>query len=237
MLRAAAARVARGEGVIQRGPAAGLLIDATGRAAGYVLGTSEPEEQRWLAEHVSAGDVGYDIGANIGFHTLVLANLVGSRGRVFSFEPLPANAAQLRRNVALNGLGNVVVVEAAVSSVDGVVPFDASGADRERGRIVESAAMTVESLSLDLWIARTGVPAPNAMKIDVEGAELDVLAGARETIRRSLPALLVEVHWIGLPFVEYVERELAPLGYIARTLGGGPLSREPARFHASLTLQ
>lgn len=107
-----------GEGTIRRGPGAGLRIDATGTNPGYLLGTADHQEQMWLADHLKPGQTFYDIGANIGFFTLVGAKLVGARGAVVAFEPLPENVRQLERNVAINQLGNVRVVAAAVADID-----------------------------------------------------------------------------------------------------------------------
>jgi Methyltransferase FkbM domain len=72
------------------------------------------------------------------------------------------------------------------------------------------------------------------MKIDAEGAELDVLRGAYDTISSHRPTILIEVHWLGRPFVDYVNETLAPMGYTARTLDGGELPTDAARFHAVL---
>lgn len=111
LLRFVASHVASGEGTIASGPAAGLRIDATGRNAGYVLGTSDFDEQRWLAAHLKPGDIFWDVGANIGFFTLLAARLVGDGGEVVAFEPMPEDVHQLRRNVELNGFQTVAAVE------------------------------------------------------------------------------------------------------------------------------
>jgi hypothetical protein len=70
--------------------------------------------------------------------------------------------------------------------------------------------------------------------IDVEGAELDVLRGMHGVLRASRPALMIEVHWLGAEFVDYIEQELVPLGYRASLLMGGPLPRTSERYHALL---
>jgi hypothetical protein len=74
------------------------------------------------------------------------------------------------------------------------------------------------------------------MKIDVEVAEIEVLRGARDTIRVHLPAIVVEVHWLGDAFLDYLAEELEPLGYRALTLAGQPLPRGFSRYHAVLTV-
>src|ERR1700722_172759 len=97
----------------------GARINLAGSYLGFLTGHAEPEVQRALQDFVEPGQVVYDVGANIGFFTLLLARLVGPRGRVFAFEPMPENAAALRHIVALNGLDNVTVVEKAMSSESG----------------------------------------------------------------------------------------------------------------------
>lgn len=243
VLHRLARRVARGEGVIARGPAAGLRIDASGHNTGYVLGTTEPAEQAWLAENVHAGDVVYDVGANIGFHTLLMARLTGTAGAVYAFEPLPANVERLVKNAGLNDLEHVHVVAAAVGARDGRVSFRTLGNRRDASRVVsarDAAAqpgavdIDVEQIAIDSWIARTGAPAPSLIKIDAEGAELEVLNGAMATIERCRPAMLIEVHWLVRRFAALAAEKLEPLGYVATTLEGQPFPDRPARFHAVL---
>jgi precorrin-6B methylase 2 len=92
-----------------------MKIDPAGANAGYALGTSEPEIQDVFAEHVRHGGVVWDIGANIGFYSLIASRLVGEDGKVFAFEPLPANLDAIARNIALNGVENIEVVGLALS--------------------------------------------------------------------------------------------------------------------------
>ena len=123
VLRAAASRVARGEGVIANGPAAGLRIDATGFHAGYVLGTSDYPEQQWLTKALKPGSVFVDVGAAIGFFSLLAARIVGPQGAVVAFEPFPENATRLRKNALLNHFANLEVNQAAVADVEGAANF------------------------------------------------------------------------------------------------------------------
>lgn len=242
-LRFLATRVVSGEGVIGRGPGRGLRIDATGRNAGYLLGTSDREEQDWLVKNLTLGGVFYDLGANVGFFTLIGARLVGPRGRVAAFEPLPENVAQLRRNVDLNSFDHVTVVAAAVSTESGSTRFgSASGgasSRRHNSRILGPAgrspnSVDVSLVTIDGWREETGAPPPTVMKIDVEGAEIDVLRGAERTIREHRPVILVEVHWLGELFVSYVEEFVLPLGYAAETIDGRAIPIAAVRCHAVL---
>jgi FkbM family methyltransferase len=112
--RRLASRLIAGESTIRHGPARGMRINPGGAHPGYALGTSEPFLQQALVELLSPGDVFYDLGANVGFFTLLAARLVGRTGTVIAFEPDPRNAEALRSN-SLNGLANVGVIELGVS--------------------------------------------------------------------------------------------------------------------------
>ena len=119
-IRRAAARIASGEGVIQRGVGAGLKFRASVPVAGYRLGTTEPELQEALAEHLKKGDVVYDLGANVGFYTLLSARLVGPEGHVYAFEPYPKSAETTRHNLAINGFDHATVINKAVADKPGL---------------------------------------------------------------------------------------------------------------------
>ncbi len=239
-LRAITASAATGEGVIKHGPARGLRIDATGTAFSFVLGTWDAEEQQLLVSHLRPGGVFYDVGANIGFLSLLAARLVGPAGRVAAFEPLPVNAAQLERNANLNGFTNVTLVEAAVSSEAGVAQFDPAN-ERVQARLAENAVaasqglVAVRAVTIDGWRTETDFPLPGLIKIDIEGAEIAALRGAHEVIEASRPVLLIEVHpTVGPAFADYFEGKLRPLGYQATSLTGGPMPLSSERFHVVL---
>ena len=217
--------------MIAKGEAAGLRIDATGFRAGYALGTSDPDEQAWLARSVRRGDVLCDVGAAIGFFTLIGSRLVGDTGSVTAFEPLVGNIERLRANVTMNALANVEIVEAAVAAVSGVGLFGTAG-EWDQAKL-GAGDMEVTVVSLDDHFA--GKRAPDVLKIDAEGSEIEVLRGAAGILSTTGPRILVEVHWLGPDFTDFVERELAPIGYTARKLSGAPLDGAIERYHAVLT--
>ena len=225
-----------GEGVIQRGPGKGLRIDASGRKAGYLFGTSDQEEQRFLSDNLDTGNVFYEIGANIGFFALIGAKLVGRSGQVYTFEPSPQSINQLRKNITLNDFQNVEVQQTAVLDTDGSTTLNLS-TDSGKSSVgpVRSRidSIQVPSVKLDTWV-EDHTP-PDVLKIDVEGAEIEVLKGAMRTIQQFRPLMLVEVHRIGSEFSQYVTQQLAPIGYVGSTLGGDPLpDSDGIRFHAVL---
>jgi FkbM family methyltransferase len=185
---------------IQHGPAAGLwlrLNPRTGRAA--FEGTGEPEVQRALEQHLRPGMNFYDIGANIGFFTLLGARLVGEEGRVTCFEADPEIAARLREHVARNHLSHATVEEKAVWSKQSVVKFSRSNPDvspdRGLGHVADSnetGCIEVQAVSLDEYTC--AFPAPDFLKCDVEGAEVEVFRGARRLLSEKRPGILCEIH-------------------------------------------
>jgi FkbM family methyltransferase len=171
------------------GEGKGLRFNLGRGHPGYLLGASEPLVQQVLTRHLGPGSVFYDIGANVGFLTLVGARLVGPSGAVWAFEPNPETIPVLRRNVALNGFRHVTVVESAV------------GARVGRARLVSddpltahlgTAGVSVDVTTLDAMLEQ--LRPPDLVKIDVEGAEADVLAGMRKTLDEFAPVVICEVH-------------------------------------------
>ncbi len=111
-----AARLRAGSAVVQHGPAQGLRLEAGTGKLSYLTGTSEQFVQERLVSFLAPGMTFYDVGANVGFFSLLAARLVGPGGLVVAWEPVPESASALRRNVASNGFDNVIVDERAVSS-------------------------------------------------------------------------------------------------------------------------
>ena len=234
IIKAATPALTQGEGTIARGPGQGLRFDATGGYPGYLLGTTEPEEQQALAGYLQPGMTFFDIGANVGFFSTLAGRLVGPAGRVVAFEPFPESAQRATRNAQLNGFEHVSVVEAAVGASSGKVNLQLDRSSSHRvGEPGEWDSLTVEQVAIDEWRASAAVPAPDVVMIDVEGAELDVLRGMKDTIATSRPVILCEVHWLGVDFPAFVDEHLVPLGYRLRGLEGDPVSEEE-RWHAVL---
>lgn len=225
-----------GEGVIQRGPGKGLKINASGRRAGYLLGTSDYAEQRLIASILNPGDVLYEIGANIGFFVLLGARYVKPNGFVYAFEPDPKSVDRLRRNVFLNKFQHIDIIEAAVCDQNGTVILNLhpdSGKNTIEPTRTSQNSIEAQSIRLDSWVKNKRPP--DIMKVDVEGAEIEVLQGAMKTVKQFRPILIIEVHGIGVRFSQFVDRHLSPLGYTATTLQGGKLpDHDGIRYHAIL---
>jgi len=162
----------------------------------YRFVTWNPAEYQAFRDAVRPGAVALDVGANVGAYSILLGRWVGAEGRVYAFEPSPETFAGLARHLALNGLAEVVTpVAAAASAATGRGTLSGGGVSGANRLDAGGTGPSVETVSLDDFCAREGV-VPHFIKIDVEGAELDVLRGARETIRRAGEglALFVEMH-------------------------------------------
>lgn len=184
---------------IQAGPARGLwlLLDAR-TAAEQRRGVREPDVQQAIRTSLSAGQVFYDVGANVGFFTLLAARQVGPSGAVVAFEPDPDVADRLRRAAEHNEIPNVTVIEAAIWSRKGVVPFERglTSPDRGVGRVVAASEganrVSVRAITLDEYVAAAAPP--HLVKCDVEGAEVEVFRGALGLLARHRPSVICEVH-------------------------------------------
>lgn len=183
---------------IETGAGAGLRFVVGPGDPLYASGTNELAVQEALRQVLKPGATFLDIGANVGFFTVIAARLVGPAGRVTAFEPVAANARLVRRNVRINRLGNVVVREAAVAASTGeaelVLARYAGGAALAAVGAPPDATrrIRVPTTTIDAEVARGSCPPPDAAKIDVEGAEYEVLLGMEQTLRDHRPVLLLE---------------------------------------------
>lgn len=160
---------------------------------GYWLGSYELDKRLAFEREIGKGAVVYDIGANVGYYSILAAVLVGSGGTVVAFEPLPRNVHFLRRHVTLNHLGQVEVIEAAVSDQGGEAAFDL-GASAAMGHIANEGELTVLMVSLDELLAEGELAPPDFIKVDVEGAEALVLSGAHQLLQDFHPTLFLDTH-------------------------------------------
>ncbi len=203
---------------------------------GYINGCPGPGVQEELLEYLGPGDCFYDIGAHIGFYSLVASRLVGEKGCVVAFEPDPHNITLLRENAIRSRASQIIAVQAAVWSCSGVLPFRRSPPERlrtstRRGHIHSPAqpregpgVIDVEATTLDAFVH--GHIPPTMVKIDVEGGEVDVLKGAQQLLKTN-PVLLCEVHH--LQAASILEDELPRNGYSLKWLKGS--SRFPYPRH------
>jgi FkbM family methyltransferase len=215
----------------------------------YLLGSFEPGTVKAYRNIVKPGQVVLDIGANIGAHTLPLAALAGKNGRVIAFEPTAFAAQKLTANVALNPeLAPRIVLHQVMLVADTDEPLqpalfsswplvEAGGTvhEKHKGRLMDTSG--ARAATLDQMIKELGLTKVDFVKIDVDGHELAVLRGARETLKRFRPAIAIEL----APYIHaehgYSFEELVLLltnaGYIFRELSGsGPLPTAPEMLRA-----
>ena len=150
-----------------------------------------------LVNSLDQNDVFYDIGANVGTYTCFAATKLDSNNTV-AFEPEPKNADRLRENLELNDL-NAEVLQVALSDTNGTVDFALTGDEVGEGEHAiatddDERTLEVETARGDSIIEERGLPKPTVLKIDVEGAELSVLRGLRETLHENCRLVYVEVH-------------------------------------------
>jgi FkbM family methyltransferase len=209
--------IRRHDVIISHGVAAGLRFNAAGANAGYALGTTEPLVQEAVRTMVKPRDVLYDIGANVGFFTVLAARLVGPAGGVVAFEPLPETAKAARRNADLNGFAHVTVLALAVGRRAGAAKLELreeSTWARLANESTTGPTVDVEVVAIDDLVDAGRVRPPNFVKIDVEGAELDVIEGMRRTIIAHRPVILCEMHGTNAAFASLMES----LDYTVRSL-------------------
>lgn len=193
----------------------------------YWLGTYETDLQTSIGELARPGMTAWDVGANVGYVTLLLARAVGPAGRVEAFEPFPANVERLRANVALNGLAEYVRVHpAAAAGISGGLRF-LVGRSNDTGKAEGSAgrqenypdSLEVAGLALDDFVYVEGNPPPQLVKMDIEGGEVLALPGMRRLLAQARPVLLLELH--GPEAARAAWEILTACGYIICRMGRG----------------
>lgn len=169
----------------------------------YVCGSFEPNEFAFLDRVLRPGMVFVDVGANDGYYTLFAARRVGPTGRVVAAEPSSRERAHLQRNLGRNGLDNVTVVPAAIGAISGLADLHlAHGVHAGHNTlgsfahddVVRASLERVAIEPLDAVVARLGLSRVDFVKVDVEGAEARVIAGAANVLSTMRPLMLLEVN-------------------------------------------
>ena len=155
------------------------------------------DEIRFLRRWAEPGGVVLDVGANYGTFALSLAQAVGEGGRVIAVEPTPGTAACLRQSIATNGLSHLELLEVALSDQEGLLHLKLE-ADSELNSLTdgpdnEGNSVEVQSMTLDSMMEERGWPALDFIKLDAEGAEVKILEGGAETLKRCSPLVLFEI--------------------------------------------
>lgn len=210
-----------------------LFVNPTDYAVGHTVartGSYEPEVSATLRTLLRKGMTFVDVGANIGWFSLLGASLVGPTGKVVAIEPNPANVALLHESAQDNGFDYIDVLAVAVGDHPGAVALETDGSN---GRIVQvdeppaepvTASFVVAAYPLDTLLSQVGVSRVDVMKIDIEGAEPLALRGATEMMAVNRPVLISEFYPLALSSSPWGGAEgylkmLRSLGYDLSVIG------------------
>jgi FkbM family methyltransferase len=192
----------------------------------------EPVETALLCKLLSAGETVIDIGAHIGYFTVLFSCLVGEQGSVISFEPEADNYSLLQANVSINGLDNVIIENQALSNRSGVAPLYLSSDHKGDHRLAPTAARDVQKvtlIALDQYLAK-GLQQIHFIKSDTQGHELEVLQGMTQVIERNKdhlccllefsPGLLAAANPEGISnFIDFFDSYQTEIYWISEKIG------------------
>jgi FkbM family methyltransferase len=175
-----------------------MVLDARDSLELSVRGVYEPFQTQLVQAHVKRGDTVVDVGAHIGYYTLLFAKLVGEEGRVLAFEPHPDNFALLQRNVEANGYTNVYLAQKAVAEHTGQSYLYLAEVNLGDHRIYDAGngrkAMPIETVCLDDYLQ--GYEAQiRFIKLDIQGAEVAALAGMSSILNRNRDLKIMLEYW------------------------------------------
>lgn len=177
---------------IKAGPLAGKKwIISSGSK--YILGIQEVYKTDAFVSNFKKGDTFYDIGAHVGYFSAIAASINNGSGEIFAFEPRPMNIKFFRKHMQVNRFLNVRLFEAAVGDCEKEVGFD-PGHGSATGHVCSDGKIKVRQLWIDQMIRDGLISSPDFVKIDVEGAEMDVLRGLKDVISDRRPKMLIATH-------------------------------------------
>ncbi len=158
----------------------------------------EPFETEVFRKNVKKGDVVIDIGAHIGYYTLIAAKIVGKKGKVYAFEPDPKNFQLLKKNVAANGYQNVILINQAVTDRNGISKFylsiPSNTTDHRSYKFKDRIkTISVKSVTLDSFFKQT--QKVNLIKIDIQGGELQALTSGVNLINNNHDIKIITEFW------------------------------------------
>lgn len=180
---------------------------------GCWMGTYERRQCTLFRHLMSEGSVLYDVGAHAGYYALIGSRLVGESGKVFAFEPLPRNLWYLREHIRLNAAHNITVIDSAVCGKSCKMRFRTGSS--VGGHIDTSGDLVVNGVDLD-GLSAQGIPQPDFIKMDIEGAELEALSAAREVLMHKQPIVFLSTH--GSNIHEHCLAYLKDLGYYTKVI-------------------
>jgi FkbM family methyltransferase len=175
-----------------------MFLDSEDSLRLSFYGIHEPMETALAEKEISKGNVVIDIGANIGYYTLIFARLVGESGKVFAFEPDPENFALLKKNVELNHYKNVVLIQKAASNVSGKAQLYLSKENKGDHRIYNShdgrESLEIETIKLDDYF-KEFIGKIDYIKMDIQGAEAMAIQGMSALLNFNKNVKIVSEFW------------------------------------------
>lgn len=179
-----------------------MFLDSKDSLSLSIYESYEPLETQLVKREIKRGNVVLDLGANIGYYTLIFAKLVGEEGKVFAFEPDPTNFALLEKNIEMNGYKNVILVQKAVSNKDGKLKLylsEYSMGDHAIFNLYEGCKfIDIEAIRLDDYF-KNYEGKIDFIKIDTEGAEEQAIQSMLNLLKKNKTVkILTEFFPIGL---------------------------------------
>lgn len=156
----------------------------------------EPNQTKIVKKYVHEGDVVIDVGAHVGYYTLLMAQLVGKNGKVYSFEPDPVNFELLKKSVEINGFENVVLIQKAVSDTTEKIKLFLGDNDSAINRIYDAKlgdakkSIDVESITIDEYFKEND-KLFNFIKIDSEGSEAKIINGMEKFLTKNRKLIMM----------------------------------------------
>ncbi len=204
----------------------------------FFFGEYDSNMTNFMKAHIFEGNVSWDLGTERGWFTLLMANLVGSMGRVDSFEAFPPNFKKLQKNIELNNFSwvhfNNIAISDKTSKMYFVPPSDEitnyvsflqdnSGVGYLTDRMTEKS-LEIRTTSIDEYVEQHPVERLDMMKIDIEGAELSAILGAKHTLEKFRPKIVIEYNQISAKragtSIEELDDLLDSCGYDRFTFSG-----------------
>ena len=177
---------------IQSGPLKGKKWCIT-TSIRYIKGKYVERDTKVLMDNVNKGDTVYDIGAHVGYFSVLCSQIAGRGGKVFSFEPVPLNLRFLNRHIKMNKCDNVVVLNTCISNTIGEKLFDNTKGSAT-GHLSVNGRLKVNVNTLDNLLKTGKINPPDFIKVNTEGEEQKVLLGSQYIIEKYKPKFLITFH-------------------------------------------
>lgn len=178
---------------IMQGPGRGLKWIVGSYNHGCWLGSYEFEKQIVLKNLVKEGDVVYDLGAHVGYFTIIFSRLVGNTGMVYAFEPFESNYNYILKHIATNKIKNVAAIQAGIG-VKSEKGYFAIGSHTATGSRTDEGQLEFQVYNLVEYISNNRLKIPNLIKMDIEGEEINVVPVLIDFILANKIKLLTSTH-------------------------------------------